>query len=149
MDPYTQNKKVIFELLRAKNKSAVSILYDAFASMLYGIAFRLTGNQTTAEELVKETLLTFFNEFSSFDENKESMPMHLICILRTLSGKLPVDSNRSLKSYISSSKNILEYILLSGNVKQATQDLSINEAEVRRLLRRSLSDSEKKSEQVS
>jgi RNA polymerase sigma-70 factor (ECF subfamily) len=53
--------------VRAGDREAFRPLVERHSSMIFGLAFRMTGNEADAEEIVQETFLKAYRALGSFD----------------------------------------------------------------------------------
>ena len=58
-------------LVRAGDRDAFRPIVDRYSEMLFRLAYRLTGNETDAEEVVQETFLRAYRKLDSFDGRSE------------------------------------------------------------------------------
>ena len=54
-------------LVRAGDRDAFRPIVDRYSEMLFRLAYRITGNETDAEEVVQETFLRAYRKLDSFD----------------------------------------------------------------------------------
>lgn len=54
-------------LVRAGDREAFRPIVDRYSEMLFRLAYRITGNETDAEEVVQETFLRAYRKLDSFD----------------------------------------------------------------------------------
>ena len=66
----------LWERLAAGDEQAVEDLYDQYASHIYGLAFRVTGDSATAEEITVEVLASTWAGASTFQPGT-SLRAHL------------------------------------------------------------------------
>ncbi len=65
-----QREEQIVRLLRSKNPDGLSLLYDQYAKMLYGLLMQMLRNTSAAEEALQDTLVKIWNKADSFDPEK-------------------------------------------------------------------------------
>ena len=56
--------------LKNRDKTALSDLYDHYASAFYGQALRILGAEATAQEVVQDTFLKIWNNIDQYDDSK-------------------------------------------------------------------------------
>lgn len=64
--------------------AALEVLYDRHAPMILGIALRITGNQTLAEEIVQETFWRVWRDASTYQPDPISFNGWLFRMAREL-----------------------------------------------------------------
>lgn len=69
-------------LLQEKNVSAVSYLYDQYASMIYGIIVREIQNSKLATDILKSTFLNIIKECNTLDCVKQSVFAWLLTLTK-------------------------------------------------------------------
>ncbi|MDX2134133.1 MAG: sigma-70 family RNA polymerase sigma factor [Saprospiraceae bacterium] len=60
----------IVRLLRSKNPDGLSLLYDRYAKMMYGLLLQMLRSTPAAEEALQDTLMKIWNKAGSFDPEK-------------------------------------------------------------------------------
>lgn len=68
--------------------SALSILYDRYAGMVYAMGLRLLGDRSLAEDLVQDVFTSVWNKAGSFDPSKASLMTWIHRIARNRSTDL-------------------------------------------------------------
>ena len=56
--------------LRAKDKEALSYLYDKYGAALYGAALRIIQDEEITQEVVQDVFLKIWDKIALYDENK-------------------------------------------------------------------------------
>lgn len=97
-------------LLKIKDPQAFSYLYDNYSAALNGVIFRMTQDQELSEDILQETFVKIWNNFSYYDPSKGKLFTWMINLTRNLS----IDTLRS-KGYkkqqkISSDENSVSYV---------------------------------------
>jgi RNA polymerase sigma-70 factor, ECF subfamily len=67
-----ETKKLVTNL-QDKSEAAFSDLYDAYAAVLFGVAFRIVNNKAVAEELFQDAFVKVWRNIDSFDSEKGSL----------------------------------------------------------------------------
>jgi RNA polymerase sigma factor (sigma-70 family) len=98
--PSSYTEEELIRLLRQKDESAFSYLYDRYAGALLGIISRMVAEEESAEDLLQETFVKIWNHFSSYDSSKGKLFTWLVNIARNQA----IDHTRS-KKYKSGLKN--------------------------------------------
>jgi RNA polymerase sigma factor (sigma-70 family) len=78
-------------LLQQKDQQAFSYLYDNYAAALNGIIYRMVENRELAEDILQETFVKIWNNFSSYDNTKGRLFTWMLNITRNLT----IDTLRS------------------------------------------------------
>ncbi len=68
----TETKELIY-CLKNNSKAAFSVLYDAYATVLFGVAFRIVNNKTVAEELFQDAFVKIWRHIDQYDAEKSSL----------------------------------------------------------------------------
>ena len=84
-----------------KDKQAFSYLYDNYAPALYGVIFRIVQDEETAADVMQETFVKIWTNFSQYDKTKGKLFTWLVNIARNLA----IDTTRS-KSFKNQNKNL-------------------------------------------
>ncbi|MBO3461091.1 sigma-70 family RNA polymerase sigma factor [Aetokthonos hydrillicola Thurmond2011] len=61
--------KELLDRLRSKESSALSILYDRYSGVVYGIALKLLQNSQEAEDLTQEIFLALWRKMNVYPDN--------------------------------------------------------------------------------
>ena len=56
----------LIQLLVNRDKRGIEILYDNYSSALYGVIHRIVQNDEIAEDVLQETFLKIWNNFTQF-----------------------------------------------------------------------------------
>jgi RNA polymerase sigma-70 factor (ECF subfamily) len=88
-----QDRELIRQL-KQRDGSAMLALYDRYGGLLYSVVYRAVRDQSTAEDLVQETLLRVWNRIQTFDGEKGSLSGWLVTIARNRA----FDHLRSMRS---------------------------------------------------
>ena len=73
------------ERARRGDRDAFRVLVERHATNLFRLAYRMTGNETDAEDMVQETLLRAWREIRRFDGRASlNTWLHRICVNRTV-----------------------------------------------------------------
>lgn len=67
----------------AGNATALGLLYDRFSSMLLGLAHRVLGDASDAEEVLQEAFLQVWNQAGRYDPKRSSVSTWLVLITRS------------------------------------------------------------------
>lgn len=110
------SEEELVSLLKNSDKQAFEYLYDRYSGALCSIVFKMINNHELAEDILQESFVKIWNNFSSYDSSKGRLFTWMLNITRNLT----IDTVRS-KSYkkqtkIQSSENIVNYA--SNNVNE-------------------------------
>lgn len=67
----------------AGDAAALSLLYDRFSGMLMGLAHRILGDASDAEEILQEAFLQVWNQAGRYDPSRSSVSTWLVLITRS------------------------------------------------------------------
>lgn len=90
----------LIQLLVNRDKRGIEILYDNYSSALYGVINRIVQNDEVAEDVLQETFLKIWNNFSQYDSAKGRLFTWMVNVCRNLS----IDKVRS-KEIVNQNKN--------------------------------------------
>ena len=93
------SEEELIQLLKTGDESAFSYLYDHYSGALFGVIFKIIGDQPLAEDILQEAFVKIWNNFSSYDSSKGRLFTWMLNITRNLT----IDTLRS-KSYKKQSK---------------------------------------------
>jgi RNA polymerase sigma-70 factor (ECF subfamily) len=65
--PITQGDQIAIDRARRGDRDAFRVLVDRHARALFRLAFRMTGNESDAEDIVQETFLKAWKQIGRFD----------------------------------------------------------------------------------
>jgi RNA polymerase sigma-70 factor (ECF subfamily) len=69
--------------LADRRPEALGELYDRYGSLLMGLAYRVLGNRTDAEEVLQDVLLHVWNQAGRYDPARSSVSTWLVLIARS------------------------------------------------------------------
>jgi len=87
-------------LLVNRDMKGMGILYDNYSAALYGVIYRIVQNDEIAEDVLQDTFLKIWNNFSQYDSGKGRLFTWMVNIARNQS----IDKVRS-KDFVNQSKN--------------------------------------------
>ncbi len=67
----------------AGDATALALLYDRFSGMLMGLAHRILGDASDAEEILQEAFLQVWNQAGRYDPGRSSVSTWLVLITRS------------------------------------------------------------------
>jgi RNA polymerase sigma factor (sigma-70 family) len=90
----------LIALLVSRDMKGIEILYDNYSGALYGIIHRIIQNDEVAEDVLQDTFLKIWNNFSQYDSTKGRLFTWMVNIARNQA----IDKVRS-KDFVNHSKN--------------------------------------------
>ncbi|NEO32494.1 MAG: sigma-70 family RNA polymerase sigma factor [Symploca sp. SIO3C6] len=78
----SQTDVELFHALKAGKVSALGILYDRYASLVYGLAIKILANQQEAEDLTQEVFLILWRK-GNYNPARGSLSSFLVTIARS------------------------------------------------------------------
>ena len=90
----------LISLLVKRDMKGMEILYDNYSSALYGVIFRIIGKDEIAEDVMQDTFLKIWNNFSQYDSSKGRLFTWMVNIARNQA----IDKVRS-KDFVNQTKN--------------------------------------------
>ena len=104
-------------MLSGRNAEGLEILYDNYSTALYGVIFRIIGNEEIAEDVLQETFLKIWNNFSMYDSAKGRLFTWMVNIARNMA----IDKVRSKEfSQIHKNQPLTDSVSLVDFDNQAT-----------------------------
>lgn len=80
--PKTQDEAALIERIRSGDETAMADMYDRYSGIVYGVALRVLGNTTAAEDVLQEIFLQLWRNPQAFDANRGRLPAWLAVIAR-------------------------------------------------------------------
>lgn len=90
-NPKSISEEQLIKQLISKDKEAFNYLYDHYCAALYGVIFRIIGEEKIAEEVLQDAFLKVWNKIESYDASKG----RLFTWMLNLSRNLAIDKLRS------------------------------------------------------
>jgi RNA polymerase sigma-70 factor (ECF subfamily) len=81
-EPNPRDDAALIARMRAGDKNAMGSLYDRYSRVVYGVALRVLGNTTAAEDVVQEVFLQLWRNPRSFDADRGRLAPWLAVIAR-------------------------------------------------------------------
>lgn len=72
----------LIERIQAGDETAMTDMYDRYSGIVYGVALRVLGNTTAAEDVLQEVFLQLWRNPQAFDANRGKLPAWLAVIAR-------------------------------------------------------------------
>lgn len=80
--PKNQDEAALIERIRAGDETAMADIYDRYSGIVYGVALRVLGDTTAAEDVLQEVFLQLWRNPQAFDANRGKLPAWLAVIAR-------------------------------------------------------------------
>lgn len=88
-------------LLKAKDESSYSYLYDHYSAALYGVVLQIIADQELAGDVLQEVFVNIWRKIDSYDSSKGRLFTWMLNVARNLA----IDTVRS-KAYQNSRRNL-------------------------------------------
>ncbi|WP_433747203.1 RNA polymerase sigma factor [Falsibacillus pallidus] len=72
----------LYTRMRQKDKSALEALYDKYEKLLYSFAYKMTGSQQHAEDVIQEVFIKLWREHAPYTNEKGKFSSWLITMTR-------------------------------------------------------------------
>ena len=82
-DPEAASDSALVAAIAAGDATALGQLYDRFSGMLLGLAHRVLGDASDAEEILQEAFLQVWNQAGRYDPGRSSVSTWLVLITRS------------------------------------------------------------------
>lgn len=92
---FHENQSHIVELLKQKDASALSQLYDAYGASLYGVVLRTVCSKEIAEQVIQDTFIKIWYNAASYDASKGRLYTWMLSIARNTA----IDATRNSHFY--------------------------------------------------
>ena len=79
-----QGESELIDQLRKRQPEALAKIYDRYGQSSFGLFFRVTRDQSAAEDLVQELFLRIWNRARDFDSEKGALGVWIISIARNM-----------------------------------------------------------------
>lgn len=80
--PKNPDESALIARIRAGDESAMADVYDRYSGIVYGVALRVLGNATAAEDVLQEVFLQLWRNPQAFDAERGRLPAWLAVIAR-------------------------------------------------------------------
>lgn len=119
------SEEELIYLLRNRDQTAFSYLYDNYSAVLYGVIYKMLENRELSEDVLQEAFIKIWNNFSNYDNLKGRLFTWMLNITRNLT----IDTIRS-KGYkkqakIQNSENAVNNISDKANTAESFDALGI------------------------
>jgi len=119
------SEEELIYLLKNRDQSAFSYLYDSYSGALFGVIYKMVENRELAEDVLQEAFVKIWNNFSNYDNLKGRLFTWMLNLTRNLT----IDTLRS-KGYknqakIQNSENAVSNITDRANTAESFDALGI------------------------
>lgn len=119
------SEEELIYLLKNRDQSAFAYLYDNYSGALFGVIFKMLDDRELAEDILQETFIKIWNNFSNYDSLKGRLFTWMLNITRNLT----IDTIRS-KGYkkqakIQNSENTVNNVTDNANTAESFDALGI------------------------
>jgi RNA polymerase sigma-70 factor (ECF subfamily) len=80
--PKNQDEAALIERIRSGDEMAMADMYDRYSGIVYGVALRVLGDTSAAEDVLQEVFLQLWRNPQAFDANRGKLPAWLAVIAR-------------------------------------------------------------------
>jgi len=80
--PNRNDEAALVERIRSGDETAMEDMYDRYSGIVYGVALRVLGNTTAAEDVLQEVFLQLWRNPDAFDANRGKLAAWLAVIAR-------------------------------------------------------------------
>ena len=112
-------------LLKGRDQSAFSYLYDNYSAALYGVIYKMLENRELAEDVLQESFLKIWNNFSNYDSLKGRLFTWMLNITRNLTTDTIRSKGYKKQSKIQNSENAVNNISDKANTAESFDALGI------------------------
>jgi RNA polymerase sigma-70 factor (ECF subfamily) len=142
-----EQKQIIEEelvpLLLKKSSRGLEILYDNYSAVLFGVIHRIIQNDELAEEILKNTFVKIWNNFSQFNPAKDRLDAWFINVARNnaldkmrSSGEIEKDQYRKVENILARAEGSRSFVFDPSNkeVRKLIENMDIEYREILYLL---------------
>jgi len=108
----------LIALLRSRDIKAMELLYDHYSAFVYGIAFMITNNESSAEKILTDTFVYAWKHYATFNQANQNLKLWLIGITRRIAhAQISFDDfvkNQPDLNYVSSTGNVVTENKMTG-----------------------------------
>lgn len=117
----------LVKLLYKQDPKGVEILYDNYSSALYGVIMRIVQTEEIAEDVLQESFVKIWKNFSQYDSSKGKLFTWIVNVARNMA----IDKVRS-KDFMNSAKNqaidnIVSFVDLNTNHSYNPDHIGVKE----------------------
>ena len=80
--PNKRDEAALIERICAGDETAMAEMYDRYSGIVYGVALRVLGDASAAEDVLQEIFLQLWRNPQAFDANRGRLPSWLAVIAR-------------------------------------------------------------------
>ena len=80
----TNGRPEFAKLMKARDISAMEILYDRYSQVLYGVIYWITNDEKKSEEILFQTFTYIWNHYNGFDVSAQNICFWMVSVARSL-----------------------------------------------------------------
>lgn len=119
------SEEELIYLLKKKDQTAFSYLYDNYSSVLYGIIYKMLENRELSEDVLQEAFIKIWNNFSNYDSVKGRLFTWMLNITRNLTIDIIRSKEFKKQAKIQNSENTVNNISDKANPAESFDALGI------------------------
>ncbi len=136
------NEKRFYILLNKRDKKAMEFLYDQYVSVIYGVVFRIAGNEALAESLLERTFHYIWKNYKEFDPDRQNVCVWILNVARKVCGMqvgfkeftASISTNGSPSHH--KREGVFDLLFFgNGSVADVAKHKGVNEAKIKMSLR--------------
>ena len=90
------DEQKIMTLLKSQDEEAISLLYDKYSAILYGMVLRIVGSHEIAEDILQQIFFKAWKDAYKYDKTKENLLAWLLRIAKDTTVTLKQSSQTKL-----------------------------------------------------
>lgn len=119
------SEEELIYLLKKKDQTAFSYLYDNYSAVLYGIIYKMLENRELSEDVLQEAFIKIWNNFSNYDSVKGRLFTWMLNITRNLTIDIIRSKEFKKQAKIQNSENTVNNISDKANTAESFDALGI------------------------
>jgi DNA-directed RNA polymerase specialized sigma24 family protein len=141
----TIDQRQFIEMMRCRDVRALEVLYDQYSAVLYGVIFRITGDEKKSEEILYRTFTHIWNTFQTFDDSVHTLCLWMVNIARGFSFETLTPDERTMMKqqlllslgnrWMKDQVEVLSYAFFNGmSVEKMARKFGYTESKIKSLL---------------
>ena len=118
---------VLIDLLRSKEKSGLSYLYDRYSGALYGVIIRIIQKESVAEEVLQDVFIKIWNRIDGYDESKGKLFTWMVNIARNQAIDKVRSKEMTRERKTADLENLVSKIDRGNFLEQSTDGIGVKE----------------------
>ena len=111
--------------MKQQNRDAFNYLYKNYSAVLYGVIFKVTGDQETASDVLQEAFVKIWNNINKYDPSRGRLYTWMLNLARNAA----IDKLRSkgeiMQSKIQTGEDIVNTVIGSERTEQKTDTIGL------------------------